>query len=106
MTGEAEHYPGDRRYHPEHGWLRVVDTVRVDCGVTWYAQEQLGEIIYVGLPAVGERLRAGEPYGEIESLKTVSRPDRPGVRHRARGQRGSRPGGQELSTTIRTATAG
>ncbi len=64
-------YPEDLKYTKEHEWIRANDaTVRV--GITSYAQEALGDIVFVTLPAVGERVQAGQPFGEVESTKSVS----------------------------------
>lgn len=64
-------YPEDLKYTPEHEWVREAgETVRV--GITAYAQEALGDIVYVSLPAVGAELQAGQPLGEVESTKSVS----------------------------------
>lgn len=67
----AEMYPSDLRYHSEHDWARVEGEEAV-CGITWFAQQALGEVVYVELPAAGTQVTQGEPFGEIESLKTVS----------------------------------
>lgn len=63
--------PPELRYHREHLWARDEDG-RVRVGVTDYAQDQLGEVVYVDLPGVGARLEQGQAFGEIESTKTVS----------------------------------
>jgi glycine cleavage system H protein len=64
-------YPHDLRYTPEHEWARIDGrTVRV--GITAYAQEALGDIVFVSLPEIGTRVRAGQPFGEVESTKSVS----------------------------------
>ena len=67
-------YPDDLRYTAEHEWLRspgdAEGSVRV--GITHFAQEQLGDIVYVQLPEVGEDVVAGAPCGELESTKSVS----------------------------------
>ena len=67
-------YPDDLRYTAEHEWLRspgdAEGSVRV--GITHFAQEQLGDIVYVQLPEVGEQVVAGAPCGELESTKSVS----------------------------------
>ena len=64
-------YPDDLKYHPEHTWARIEgDTATV--GITYYAQDQLGEIVFLELPEVGTEVKAGEPFGEIESVKSVS----------------------------------
>jgi len=67
-------YPDDLKYTAEHEWVRVLDepagTVRV--GVTDYAQDQLGDIVFLELPGVGDELTAGQTCGELESTKSVS----------------------------------
>jgi len=63
--------PTDRRYTNEHEWVRVDDGVGT-VGVTDYAQDQLGDIIYVDLPAPGTSVKQSEKLGEIESVKAVS----------------------------------
>lgn len=63
-------YPEDLRYTAEHEWVRPGATLRV--GITSYAQDALGDIVYLQLPAVGSRVEAGSPCGEIESTKSVS----------------------------------
>jgi len=63
--------PGDRRYTKEHEWVKVEGEVGT-VGITDYAQDQLGDIVYVKLPAIGEQVRHMEPFGEIESVKAVS----------------------------------
>jgi glycine cleavage system H protein len=66
-----EKYPFDLLYHPEHDWARV-DGEEARLGITWYAQDQLGDIVYWDVPAVGTTLRQGDPYTELESVKAVS----------------------------------
>ena len=64
-------YPANLKYTKEHEWVRVDgDTGTV--GITDFAQQQLGDVVYVDLPEVGTRLTAGEPFGTIESVKAVS----------------------------------
>ncbi len=63
--------PDDLRYSPEHEWIRV-DGARVRIGITDYAQDALGDIVYVELPKVGSEVTAGGPLGEVESTKSVS----------------------------------
>ena len=67
-------YPDDLRYTAEHEWVRspgqAEGSVRI--GITDYAQEQLGDIVYVQLPDVGQEITAGAPCGELESTKSVS----------------------------------
>ena len=66
-----ESYPQDLRYYKEHDWVRV-DGEDAVFGITWFAQDALGEIVYADLPAVGDEVTAGSPYGELESVKAVS----------------------------------
>jgi glycine cleavage system H protein len=63
--------PEDLRYSPEHEWVRL-SGARVRIGITDYAQDALGDIVYVQLPAVGATVEAGGPLGEVESTKSVS----------------------------------
>lgn len=63
--------PGDRRYTRAHEWAMESEG-RILVGITDYAQDQLGDIVYVGLPEAGTGVTAGEPLGEVESTKSVS----------------------------------
>ena len=64
-------YPNDRKYSKDHEWLDVSgDRGRI--GITDYAQQQLGEVVYVELPEVGRTLKQGESFGTVESVKAVS----------------------------------
>jgi glycine cleavage system H protein len=63
--------PDDLRYSSEHEWVRV-DQSRVRVGITDYAQDALGDIVYVELPTMGAAVEAGGPLGEVESTKSVS----------------------------------
>ena len=67
----AESYPDDLLYHPEHDWARIEDD-EATFGITWYAQDQLGEVVFVDPPEVGKTVTKDEPYAEIESVKAVS----------------------------------
>jgi glycine cleavage system H protein len=69
MTGAAN--PPDRRYTAEHEWIKPEGETYV-VGITAFAQDQLGDIVYVELPKVGDRIEAGKPFGVIESVKTAS----------------------------------
>ena len=64
-------YPDDLKYHAEHDWARV-DGVSATLGITWYAQDQLGEVVFFDPPEVGTSITAGSPYAEVESVKAVS----------------------------------
>jgi len=64
-------YPDDLRYHPEHDWARIDGDVAT-FGITWYAQDQLGEVVFVDPPEVGKTISKDDPYAEIESVKAVS----------------------------------
>lgn len=66
-----ETYPDDLRYHPEHDWVRVEGDEAV-FGITWYAQDALGEVVYFDPPAVGATITKDDSYGELESVKAVS----------------------------------
>ena len=65
-------YPEDLRYTAEHEWVRTTDSGTVVFGITDFAQDSLGDIVYVSLPAVGASLTAGGACGEVESTKSVS----------------------------------
>jgi glycine cleavage system H protein len=64
-------YPSDLKYDKEHEWVRVEGDV-VTIGISDFAQEQLGEVVYIDLPAVGDTVNAGDTFGEVESVKSVS----------------------------------
>jgi glycine cleavage system H protein len=63
--------PAELRYTPEHEWVSV-DGDSATVGITDYAAQQLGDVVYVSLPAAGTAVTAGEPCGEVESVKSVS----------------------------------
>jgi glycine cleavage system H protein len=65
-------YPEDLKYSIDHEWVREGNESTVRVGVTGYAAEQLGDIVYVSLPAVGDTVAAGDACGELESTKSVS----------------------------------
>jgi glycine cleavage system H protein len=67
----AESYPDDVKYHPEHDWARV-DGDEATLGITWFAQDALGEVVFFDPPEVGSSVTKGEPYAEVESVKAVS----------------------------------
>jgi glycine cleavage system H protein len=64
-------YPDDVKYHPEHDWARI-DGDTATFGITWYAQDQLGEVVYFDPPEIGSTLTKDQPYAEVESVKAVS----------------------------------
>jgi glycine cleavage system H protein len=64
--------PEELKYTAEHEWVRSGDADSVRVGITDFAQESLGDIVFVQLPDVGDRITAGEPCGELESTKSVS----------------------------------
>jgi glycine cleavage system H protein len=66
-----ETYPDDLRYHPEHDWARVQGDEAV-LGITWYAQDSLGELVLFDGPEVGATLTKDQAYAEVESVKAVS----------------------------------
>ena len=65
-------YPESLKYTAEHEWVRVAEGSVLRVGITDYAQQALGDIVYVSLPAVGTAVAPGQPLGEIESTKSVS----------------------------------
>jgi len=67
----AESYPEDLKYHPEHDWARV-DGDEASLGITWFAQDALGELVHFEAPAVGASVAKDASYGEVESVKAVS----------------------------------
>ena len=64
-------YPDDLMYHAEHDWARL-DGDAATFGITWYAQDALGEVVFFEAPQVGSTITKDEPYAEIESVKAVS----------------------------------
>jgi glycine cleavage system H protein len=67
-------YPDDLLYHPEHDWARIdaADPTLATLGITWYAQDSLGEVVFFDLPAVGATVSKDSSYAEVESVKAVS----------------------------------
>lgn len=65
-------YPAELRYTADHEWVRAGDDGVVRVGITAFAQDALGDVVYVSLPAVGDAVAAGDSCGEIESTKSVS----------------------------------
>jgi len=64
-------YPEDLKYHPEHDWARI-EGGEATLGITWYAQDSLGEVVFFEGPEVGSELTKDQPYAEVESVKAVS----------------------------------
>jgi glycine cleavage system H protein len=67
----AEQYPDDLRYHREHDWARI-DGGEAVLGITWYAQDALGELVHFEAPEAGASVQRDQSYGEVESVKAVS----------------------------------
>jgi glycine cleavage system H protein len=67
----AEEYPQDLKYHAEHDWARI-EGEEATFGITWFAQDQLGEVVFCDPPEVGATVSANESYAEVESVKAVS----------------------------------
>jgi glycine cleavage system H protein len=67
-------YPADLLYHPEHDWARIdaSDPGTATLGITWYAQDSLGEVVFLEPPVLGGTLAKDTPYAEVESVKAVS----------------------------------
>ena len=66
-----ESYPEDLKYHPEHDWARI-EGDEATFGITWYAQDALGEVVFYDPPEVGATVSANHAYAEVESVKAVS----------------------------------
>jgi glycine cleavage system H protein len=66
-----ESYPDDLKYHPDHDWARI-EGDEATFGITWFAQDQLGEVVFFDPPEVGRNVSAGSSYAEVESVKAVS----------------------------------
>ncbi len=64
-------YPEDLLYHPEHDWVRI-EGEEATFGITWFAQDALGEVVFFDPPSVGTQVTQDEPYAEVESVKAVS----------------------------------
>ena len=67
----TETYPDDLKYHPEHDWARI-DGDEATLGITWFAQDSLGELVHFEPPDEGTRIVKDDTYGEVESVKAVS----------------------------------
>ena len=67
----ADEYPEGLLYHPEHDWAKV-EGEEATMGITWFAQDSLGEVVFFEPPSVGAEISAGAPYAEVESVKAVS----------------------------------
>ena len=67
----AESYPEDLKYHPEHDWARI-EGDEATFGITWYAQDALGEVVFYDPPEVGATVSKDQAYTEVESVKAVS----------------------------------
>ena len=71
MAVAPESYPDDLKYHAEHDWARI-DGDEAVLGITWYAQDALGELVHYEAPDVGATIARDSSYGEVESVKAVS----------------------------------
>ena len=67
----AESYPDDLKYHPEHDWARI-DGDEAVLGITWFAQDALGDLVHFEAPTQGSQVAKDSSYGEVESVKAVS----------------------------------
>ena len=67
----SEDYPEDLKYHREHDWARI-EGDEATCGITWFAQDALGDLVHFEAPEEGATVRKDESYGEVESVKAVS----------------------------------
>jgi glycine cleavage system H protein len=71
MEGGEMEFPEELKYTKEHEWIRT-EGARARIGITDYAQDALGDVVYVDIPELGTEVRGGEPFGEVESTKSVS----------------------------------
>ncbi|MBN8867240.1 MAG: glycine cleavage system protein GcvH [Solirubrobacterales bacterium] len=71
MTLADASYPEDLKYHPEHDWARI-EGGEATLGITWYAQDSLGEVVFFEGPEIGSEITKDQPYAEVESVKAVS----------------------------------
>jgi glycine cleavage system H protein len=71
MNLADESYPDDLKYHAEHDWAKI-DGDEATCGITWYAQDALGEVVFYEPPEVGSTITKDAAYAEVESVKAVS----------------------------------
>ncbi len=67
-----DNYPDDLLYHDQHDWVRIEGETEATFGITWYAQDTLGEVVFFEPPEVGTALSKDQPYAEVESVKAVS----------------------------------
>ena len=67
----AENYPGDLKYHRDHDWARI-EGDEATLGITWFAQDALGELVHYEPPEEGRQIARDTAYGEVESVKAVS----------------------------------
>jgi glycine cleavage system H protein len=67
-----DNYPDDLSYHDQHDWVRIEGETDATFGITWYAQDTLGEVVFFEPPEVGTALTKDQPYAEVESVKAVS----------------------------------
>ena len=67
-----DHYPDDLRYHDQHDWARLEGDEHAVFGITWYAQDSLGEVVFYDPPEVGATIQKDSSYAEVESVKAVS----------------------------------
>ena len=67
----SDNYPADLLYHPEHDWVRI-EGEEATFGITWYAQDSLGEVVFYDPPEIGAAVSKDQSYAEVESVKAVS----------------------------------
>jgi glycine cleavage system H protein len=72
LADAEANYPDDLQYHDQHDWVRLEGDEHGVFGITWYAQDSLGEVVFYDPPEVGARVQKDSPYTEIESVKAVS----------------------------------
>ena len=98
-------YPEDLKYHPEHDWARI-EGEEATFGITWYAQDALGEVVFSTRPRSARQVTKDQAYAEVESVKAVSDVFAPLSGEIVGGERGARRQPRDGSTRIPTARAG
>jgi hypothetical protein len=94
-----ETYPEDLRYHPEHDWARI-EGDEATFGITWYAQDALGEVVFFEPPEVGTEVSKDQAYAEVESVKGRFRRLRAALGRGDHGQQGARRQPPSRSTRL------
>ena len=99
------HFPKELKYSKTHEWVRFTDESTAYIGITDYAQDQLGDLVFVNLPEEGDALTAGEPFADVESVKAVSDVNSPvsGIVKQVNGELADAP--EKIRTAVEVYTA-